>query len=61
MGTGDCFPRGEVKNAWSYAFTAPYVSMAWCLVKHKDNFTFTLISTFVFNDAVSTENISSTY
>jgi hypothetical protein len=31
----------EVKNAWSYTFTPHYVFMAWCLVKHRDNFTFT--------------------
>jgi hypothetical protein len=31
----------EVKNAWSYTFTPQYVFMAWCLVKHRDNFTFT--------------------
>jgi hypothetical protein len=39
----------EVKNAWSYTSTPPYVFMAWCLVKHgiyikgmmlRDNFTF---------------------
>jgi hypothetical protein len=29
----------EVKNAWSYTSTPPYVFMAWCLVKHRDNFT----------------------
>jgi hypothetical protein len=45
----------EVKNAWSYISTPPYVSMVWCLikyrivfmawnvVKHRDNFTFTYI------------------
>jgi hypothetical protein len=32
----------EVKNAWSYTSTPQYVFMAWCLVKHRDNFTFTL-------------------
>jgi hypothetical protein len=32
----------EVKNAWSYTSTPQYVLMAWCLVKHRDNFTFTL-------------------
>jgi hypothetical protein len=32
----------EVKNAWSYTFTPQYVFMAWCLVKHKDNFTLLL-------------------
>jgi hypothetical protein len=30
----------EVKNAWSYTSTPLYVFMAWCLVKHRDNFTF---------------------
>jgi hypothetical protein len=24
----------EIKNAWSYTYTAPYVCMAWCLIKH---------------------------
>jgi hypothetical protein len=31
----------EVKNAWSYTSTPQYAFMAWCLVKHRDNFTFT--------------------
>jgi hypothetical protein len=30
----------EVKKAWSYTSTPRYAFMAWCLVKHKDNFTF---------------------
>jgi hypothetical protein len=34
--------NAEVKNAWSYTSTPQYVFMAWCLVKHGDNFTFTL-------------------
>jgi len=29
------------KNAWSYTSTPQYASTAWCLVKHRDNFTFT--------------------
>jgi hypothetical protein len=29
----------EVKNAWSHTSTPQYVFMAWCLVKHRDNFT----------------------
>jgi len=29
----------EVKNTWRYTSTPPYV-MLWCLVKHRDNFTF---------------------
>jgi hypothetical protein len=32
---------GEIKNAWSYTSTPQYVFTAWCLVKHRDNFTFT--------------------
>jgi hypothetical protein len=32
----------EVKNAWSYTSTPQYVFMAWCLVKHRDNFNFYL-------------------
>jgi hypothetical protein len=32
----------EVKNAWSYTSTPQYVFRAWCLVKHRDNFTFTI-------------------
>jgi hypothetical protein len=33
----------EVKNAWSYISTLRYVFMAWRLVKHRDNFTFTFL------------------
>jgi hypothetical protein len=33
-------PSAEVKNAWSYSSTPPCVFMAWCLVKHRGNFTF---------------------
>jgi hypothetical protein len=32
------------KNAWSCISTPPIRFMAWCLVKHRDNFTFTLLS-----------------
>jgi hypothetical protein len=31
----------EVKNAWNYTYTPRHVFMAWCLVKHMDNFAFT--------------------
>jgi hypothetical protein len=31
----------KVKNVWSYTSTPQYFFMAWCLVKHRDNFTFT--------------------
>jgi hypothetical protein len=40
----------EVKNVWSYTSTPQYVFIAWCLVKHRDNFTFTCVNTF---DSVS--------
>jgi len=30
----------EVKNAWSYTSIPQYVFTSWCLVKHRDNFTF---------------------
>jgi hypothetical protein len=33
----------EVKNAWRYTSTPPYFFTAWCLVKNRDNFTFTYI------------------
>jgi hypothetical protein len=30
------------KNVWSYTSTPQYAFIAWCLVKHRGNFTFTL-------------------
>jgi hypothetical protein len=33
----------EVKNAWRHTSTPQYVFMAWYLVKHGDNFTFTCL------------------
>jgi hypothetical protein len=33
----------KVKNVWSYISTPQYFFMVWCLVKHRDNFTFTFI------------------
>jgi hypothetical protein len=33
----------EVKNEWSYTSTPQYAFMTWCLVKHRDNFTFYLL------------------
>jgi hypothetical protein len=30
----------EAKNVWSYTSTPQFVFIAWCLVKHRDNFTF---------------------
>jgi hypothetical protein len=35
------FVHAGVKNAWSYTSTPQYIFMAWCLVKRRDNFTFT--------------------
>jgi len=34
-------PNAEVNNVWSYTPLPNYVFMAWFLVKHRDNFTFT--------------------
>jgi hypothetical protein len=40
----------EVKNAWRYYTSTPqYVFMAWCLVKHRDNFTFTILRLAIVN------------
>jgi hypothetical protein len=33
--------NAEVKNAWIYTSAPQYVFVAWCLVKHRDDFTFT--------------------
>jgi hypothetical protein len=33
----------EVKNALSYTSTFPQVFMLWCLIKHRDNFTFFIV------------------
>jgi hypothetical protein len=53
MGTRGSFSGGEadhsppssaeVKYAWNYTSTPQYVFIAWCLVKHRDNFTFTFL------------------
>jgi hypothetical protein len=53
LGAEGCFPKrsgreanhsppshDEIKNAWSYISTPQYVFLVWCLVKHRDNFTF---------------------
>jgi hypothetical protein len=31
----------KFKSAWSYTFTPQYILMVWCLVKHRNNLTFT--------------------
>jgi len=33
-------PSSAKVNAWNYTSTPQYTSMAWCLVKHRDNFNF---------------------
>jgi hypothetical protein len=33
----------EVKKAWSFTSTSPYVFMSWCLINHRHNFTFTCV------------------
>jgi hypothetical protein len=56
MGTRYSFPGGKAargvklttplhvvlrsKNEWSYTSSPQYAFMAWCSVKHRDNFTF---------------------
>jgi hypothetical protein len=44
--------RAQVKNAWSYIFTPPYVFMVWYFVKHRDNFTYTFMAQILKNDSV---------
>jgi hypothetical protein len=34
----------EVKSTWSYTSTPQYAFMAWSLVKHRDNLTFTFMT-----------------
>jgi hypothetical protein len=37
----DHSPHTDVKDVWSYTSSYPHISMAWYLVKPRDNFTFT--------------------
>jgi len=37
----------EVENMWSYTSTPPYVCMAWCLVKQREDFTLRDVSLLV--------------
>jgi len=32
--------RAQVKKSWSYTSIPTYIFMAWCLIKHRCNFTF---------------------
>jgi hypothetical protein len=43
------------KNAWKYTPTPPRVFMAWCVIKLRDNFTFT----FTFITAAPTCSVRS--
>jgi hypothetical protein len=43
-------PSSAEVSAWSCTCTPQYVFMAWCLVKHRDNFTF-------YNDYTIFKNI----
>jgi hypothetical protein len=40
----------EIENAWMYTSIHQYVFMAWCLVKYRDNFTFTCRESSVQNE-----------
>jgi hypothetical protein len=40
-------PSSAIKNVWSYISTPQYVFMVWCLVKHRNNFTFTLLFNYL--------------
>jgi hypothetical protein len=37
----------EFKNAWSYTYTLQYISMVWCLVKHREIIISMMSVTFV--------------
>jgi hypothetical protein len=41
MSTGGSFSGGKAAGAWSYTSTPQYVFMAWYLVEHRENFSFT--------------------
>jgi hypothetical protein len=50
----------EVKNALSYGAIPPfpqYIFTAWCLVKHRDNFTYTEFNTRGMNNILRQELI----
>jgi hypothetical protein len=68
MGTGFPYPEynkadhlppssAEVKNAWSCTSIPQYVFMAWCLVKHRDNFTFYLYLTVPIQNVMELQPI----
>jgi len=64
LGNGGSFPGGklpgreadhsppsnaDVKNAWRYTSTSEYVFMAWCLIKHRDNFALLYLTGYSFD------------
>jgi len=34
----------KIMNTWSYTSNPQYIFMAWCLVKHRNNFTLSILS-----------------
>jgi hypothetical protein len=48
----------EVKNEWSYTSTPQYVFMEWCLVKHRDNFTFFFLLFTLYDYSLANESNS---
>jgi hypothetical protein len=43
VGTTGSFPRGKAPTEWSCTSTHLYIFMAWCLIKHRSNFTLTFL------------------
>jgi hypothetical protein len=37
----------EVKNAWSYTASYPYIFMVWCLIKYKQKYSFGKLTAFM--------------
>jgi hypothetical protein len=56
--TNNLHQNAEFKNVCSYLSTPPYVFLAWCLVKHGDNFTFTLLPAQCCHDGVTSETVN---
>jgi hypothetical protein len=48
------------KNAWSYTSTPQYAFMAWCLVKHRDNFTLSFIIIIIIIIIITTTTTTTT-
>jgi len=38
----------KVKNVWCYTSSPLYIFMAWCSVKHRDNFIFTFFTFYYY-------------